>query len=117
VVKEQNKMDLFSGKVAVMPVLGFAGELDVSRLQINEQEVETVFAVSLEMLCDPRVCRHTQFRSRAMVLPNYRAPGQRAVWGLTAVITHLVLKALAPKIYKKQLRAIPQIKDENQPSK
>lgn len=101
-----------------MPVLGYAGELKLSHLKINEQEVEAVFAVPLEMLCDPRVCRHTQFRSRAMVLPNYQAPGQRAVWGLTAVITHLVLKALAPKIYKKHLRAIPHIKvDDKESSK
>jgi len=95
-----------------MPVLGFAGDVDLSNLRVNEQEVETVFAVSLELLCDPLVCRHTQFRSRSMVLPVFQAPGQRAVWGLTAVITHLVLKALAPKIYTKQLRAIPQLKED-----
>jgi nudix motif 8 len=101
---------IFIGKVAVMPVLGFAGDLDLKKLQVNQEEVEAVFAVSLELLCDPSVSRHTQFRSRSMVLPVYHPPGQRAVWGLTAVITHLVLKALAPKVYKKQLRAIAPLK-------
>ncbi|XP_059477188.1 mitochondrial coenzyme A diphosphatase NUDT8 [Neocloeon triangulifer] len=109
---EANFVGTYSGKVAVMPVLGFVGTLDLKNLQVNDQEVEAVFSLSIEQLCDPLVCRHTQFRSRGMVLPVFQAPGQQTVWGLTAVISHIMLKALVPKLYKKHLRAIPAIKVE-----
>ncbi|XP_065343045.1 mitochondrial coenzyme A diphosphatase NUDT8 [Cloeon dipterum] len=107
-----NFVPTYSGKVAVMPVLGYAGSVDLQKLKVNDQEVETVFSLPLRQLCDPEVCRHTQFRSRPIAWPVYHAPGQPIVWGLTAFITHIMLRVLVPNSYKKQLTAIKPIKDE-----
>lgn len=100
-----NLIGTYSGKVAVLPVIGFIGDIDVSSLKTNAQEVETVFTMTLRELCDPTVCRHTQFRSRTLVLPMFVGPKHK-VWGLTAVITHIFLKGLVPEHYTKKLRVI-----------
>jgi nudix motif 8 len=102
---QANFIGTYSAKVAVLPVVGFVGDIDVSRLKTNADEVEDVFTMSLRELCDPAVCKHTQFRSRSLVLPLFVGP-QYKVWGLTAVITHTMLKALVPEYYKKKLRVI-----------
>lgn len=97
--------------ISVMPVLGFIGNVEPNSLKINKNEVEEAFVQPLEKLCDPNLCRYTQFRSN-YTLPTYLG-GSHKIWGLTAVITHVVMQALAPEAYKFKLVFLrPISKDE-----
>ncbi|XP_076756537.1 mitochondrial coenzyme A diphosphatase NUDT8 [Xylocopa sonorina] len=87
--------------VKVLPVFGYIGEVNPEELQINTDEVEEPFFLSLRNLCDPSLCRFTQFRDN-YILPVYLG-GKYRVWGFTAAITHFVLSALVPDLYKHKL--------------
>ncbi|XP_011502134.1 PREDICTED: nucleoside diphosphate-linked moiety X motif 8, mitochondrial [Ceratosolen solmsi marchali] len=87
--------------VTVLPVLGYIGEIDPKSLQINKNEVEEAFVQPLEKLCDPKLCRYTSFKN-SYVLPLYLGANYK-IWGLTAVITHIVMNALVPDVYKNKL--------------
>ncbi|CAK9798729.1 Mitochondrial coenzyme A diphosphatase NUDT8 [Anthophora quadrimaculata] len=99
----------------VLPVFGYIGEIDPEKLQINTSEVEEAFFLSLNKLCDTSLCRYTQFRDN-YTLPAYLG-GKHRVWGFTAAITHMVLKALVPDAYKHELvyirNVLPEKKDKN----
>lgn len=101
-----NKKDLH-----VLPVFGYIGEVDPKKLQINTNEVEEAFFLSLKNLCDPSQYRHTQFRNN-YTMPTYLA-GKHRVWGFTAVVTHLVLNALVPDAYQHKLVFIPPVLPKN----
>lgn len=95
---------------SVLPVIGVLKFGDVKDLRINPSEVTEVFTVPLEVLCDPHYIKHTQFRT------NYSLPvfmgGKRKIWGLTAIITHLFLKALFPKdLYNPNIKFIRPLKN------
>ncbi|XP_076671141.1 mitochondrial coenzyme A diphosphatase NUDT8 isoform X2 [Andrena cerasifolii] len=96
----------------VMPVFGYIGEVDPNKLNINRDEVEEAFFLSLKNLCDPSLFRFTQFRDN-YILPVYLG-GKHRVWGFTAAITHRVLNILVPNAYKHKLvyvqPVLPQIK-------
>lgn len=87
--------------VKVLPVFGYIGEIDPEQLSINRDEVEEAFFLSLRNLCDPSLCRFTQFRNN-YTLPVYLG-GKHRIWGFTAVITHMALNALIPDTYKHKL--------------
>ncbi|XP_012282691.1 nucleoside diphosphate-linked moiety X motif 8 [Orussus abietinus] len=87
--------------VSVLPVLGYVGEVDPDTLKINPDEVEEAFFISLRNICDPANFRYTQFRNNYIV-PTYLG-GKHRIWGLTAGITHIVMKALVPEMYKHEL--------------
>lgn len=87
--------------VIVLPVLGFIGDVDPKKLNVNKNEVEEAFVQPLEKLCDPALCRYTQFRNQ-YTLPTYLG-GSHKIWGLTAVITHVIMSALLPNVYKNKL--------------
>ncbi|XP_043481083.1 nucleoside diphosphate-linked moiety X motif 8 [Leptopilina heterotoma] len=90
--------DLFIRKdVSVLPVLGYIGEIDPEKLNINTREVESAFVVTLKDLCDPSLCRFTQFRNN-FTLPAYLG-GKYRIWGLTAAITHMMMTTLVPNCY------------------
>ncbi|KAJ7393537.1 nudix (nucleoside diphosphate linked moiety X)-type motif 8 [Desmophyllum pertusum] len=89
------------GKVAITPVLGFIGEIDVNSLVRNREEVESVFTLSLEHVCNPVNRGYTKFTSQA-VLPLF-LNGPHRIWGLTAIILEQVLLALAPENFQQQL--------------
>ena len=89
----------------IMPVLGYIGEIDLAKVEINPHEVEEAFVISLEKLCDPAHFRYTQFRN-GYQLPAYTG-GKYRVWGLTGVITHMIMKALVPEVYKNELKPLP----------
>ncbi|KAL7293862.1 hypothetical protein TKK_0012916 [Trichogramma kaykai] len=91
--------------VIVTPVVGFIGEVDPKSLKINQQEVEEAFVHPLEKFCDPALCRYTQFRNN-YTLPTYLG-GNHKIWGLTAVITHIVMNALLPNVYKHKIVNLP----------
>lgn len=83
--------------VNVMPVLAYIGEIVVEDLEINHDEVEEAFVVSLRKLCDPELFRFTRFQN--ITLPSYLG-GKHRVWGFTGAITHIVLECLVPNVYK-----------------
>lgn len=99
------------GETCVLPVLGrIRHDLNLSTLQFNHHEVDEVFTVSLERLCDPKFLGYTQFRNM------YSAPvflgGSRRIWGLTAFITHAFLRCLLPKrAYNHKIRFVPTVKN------
>lgn len=97
------------GETCVLPVLGrIRHDLDLHTLHVNHHEVDEVFAVSLERLCDPHLLRYTQFRN------TYSAPvflgGSQRIWGLTAFITHAFLRCLLPaRAYNHRIRFVPTV--------
>lgn len=98
------------GETCVLPVIGrIRHDLDLDTLTVNHHEVEEVFAVSLERLCDPQLLKHTQFRNA------YSAPvflgGSKRIWGLTAFITHAILRCLLPiKAYNHKIKYVSTVK-------
>ena len=95
--------DLFIRKdVSVLPVLGYIGEIDPAKLNINTHEVEEAFILTLKNLCDPSLCRYTQFRNN-FTLPTYLG-GKHRIWGLTAAITHLIMNSLVPECYAHKIK-------------
>lgn len=92
--------------VNVMPVLAYIGEIVVEDLEINPDEVEEAFVISLQKLCDPELFHFTRFRD--ITLPSYFG-GKHRVWGFTGAITHIVLKCLIPNVYKNEIRMVKNI--------
>ncbi|XP_014471703.1 PREDICTED: nucleoside diphosphate-linked moiety X motif 8, mitochondrial isoform X2 [Dinoponera quadriceps] len=91
--------------VNVMPVLAYVGEIVVENLEINRDEVEEAFVISLQKLCDPKFFNYTTYRNNLM-LPNFLG-GKHRVWGFTGAITHVVLQCLIPKAYQNVLYFLP----------
>ena len=101
-----------SRDVSVLPVLGYIGKINLYNdllKNINSDEVDDVFFHSLEKLCDPSLFRYTQFRDRPVTLPvfhgnqNFDSYYYRRIWGLTAMMTHIVMFSLVPEVYKHNL--------------
>lgn len=98
------------GETCVLPVIGRIKEdLVMDQLRVNHHEVDEVFAVSLEDLCDPENLGYTQFKNM------YSAPvfkgGPRRIWGLTAFITNAFLRSLLPiRAYSHKIKYVPPIK-------
>lgn len=95
--------------MTILPVVGcLKREMSLDNLALNTSEVEEVFTVTLQELCNPKLHGHTQFRG------TYCAPiyfgGPHRIWGLTAVMTYMFLKALLPReAYKHQIKYIPDV--------
>ncbi|XP_063990172.1 mitochondrial coenzyme A diphosphatase NUDT8 isoform X2 [Diachasmimorpha longicaudata] len=95
--------------IHVMPVLGYIGHVDPQQLKFNPHEVEEAFVISLQSLCDPNHWGFTQFRNN-YTLPAYSVAG-RKIWGLTALITHIIMKALLPDVYRHKLQFVQSIEN------
>jgi len=91
--------------VNVMPVLAYIGEVMPEELEINPDEVEEAFVVSLQKLCDPKLISFTSFRRPLVTLPCYLS-GKYRVWGFTGAITHIALEYLVPQVYKYKFLSI-----------
>lgn len=97
----------------VTPILGriATDNLIIEQLPVNTSEVEDVFTVSLEKLCDPKYFGHTQFKN-AYSTPTYFG-GKIRVWGLTAIITNLFLSSLLPRdIFRHRVIYLPPVKSK-----
>lgn len=84
-----------------------------SKLTPNREEVSSVFVCTVAELCQPGNQAFTQFGS-GYTLPIYfghhAEHNQRPkIWGLTAIITHLTLNALAQEMYKFKLPYVSRI--------
>ncbi|XP_066994558.2 mitochondrial coenzyme A diphosphatase NUDT8 [Anabrus simplex] len=90
--------------MAVMPFVGCLGVINLEQLHLNQEEVAAAFTVPLKQLCDPVNQRYTHFRGKYS-LPVFTG-GEYKIWGVTAVITHIVLSSLIPDVYKNRLRML-----------
>lgn len=103
------KLIVTRADISVLPVIGqIKHPLSVDALNINRSEVGDVFAVTLEDLCNPKKNSYTQFRD------GYSAPlflgAPKKIWGLTALITNVFLKALLPpNAYLHRVRFVPPV--------
>lgn len=80
----------------VTPVIGYIPNEDAIRNIVkNPAEVEDVFSIPLTTLCKPENCKYTQFKTRGFSTPVFLG-GPKKIWGLTAVITHFLLRSLMP---------------------
>ncbi|XP_032747164.1 nucleoside diphosphate-linked moiety X motif 8 isoform X1 [Rattus rattus] len=97
-------------KATIVPVLANVGPLDLQSLRPNPEEVDEVFALSLAHLLQTQNQGYTHFCQGGHF--RYTLPvflhGPHRVWGITAVITELTLKLLAPGIYQPSL-AVPEL--------
>ncbi|XP_005101159.1 nucleoside diphosphate-linked moiety X motif 8 [Aplysia californica] len=92
------------GRKIVYPILARTGEISLSDLRVNHDEVEETFAVSLRHLCDPTHFGTTRFRNGGeYTLPVYTGATHR-IWGLTAIMVHQALSTIAPELYKFKVR-------------
>lgn len=93
--------------VIVYPILGYVhGQnqdeyLKPDSLNFSRNEVEEIFFVSLQELCDLKNIRSTQFRSSfgSYTLPVY-LNSKHNIWGLTAMIIHHVLNTITTDSYQ-----------------
>lgn len=101
-------------ETSVTPVIGrIKGELQLRNLKMNAAEVEDVFTVYLEDLCNPQNIGYTQFRGGFTSMPVFMG-GKLRVWGLTAVITYRLLSSLLPqKAYCHTIRYIQPVKTKS----
>ncbi|CAH1116119.1 unnamed protein product [Phaedon cochleariae] len=92
------------GQTCVMPVIGrIKQDLRLEDLDINPMEVEEVFTIPLEDLCNPAYIGYTQFRN-SWSLPVFMG-GKRRIWGLTALMTNMCLSSLLPqKAYSHRIK-------------
>ena len=75
--------------VAVTPVVGFVGDVDLNALTTSPHEIDVTFALSLSSLVDPQHRTLQVFGPRSA--PRFSA-GPHPVWGLTAYILDEVLR-------------------------
>ena len=76
------------------------GDLKLSELKVNHDEVEEAFTVPLRHLCNHANIGVTRFRGdgKPYTVPVYTGAPHR-IWGFTAVVTHILLSVLAPNLY------------------
>lgn len=87
--------------------------LILSKLKPNHEEVSSVIVCTIAELSQARNQAFTQFGS-GYTLPIYfgqhTEQNQRPkIWGLTAIITHITLNALAPEMYNFKLPFVSRI--------
>lgn len=85
-----------SFETSVVPVIAEIRNYDPSILCANPEEVDEIFTVSLQNLINPKLVRHTQFRSssgKGYVMPCYLG-GPKKFWGMTAVVSFCYLITL-----------------------
>ncbi|UYV65394.1 NUDT8 [Cordylochernes scorpioides] len=94
---------LNKSRIKVKPVLGHLGELRHEQLAPNLDEVAEVFAPPLAQLCDPCCWEdvHAKYGGYSFVMPGFLV--QHRVWGLTGLILHVVLQALLPQHYTRNV--------------
>jgi len=90
------------GDYSATPVVGQVRNYSSLRLTPEVGEVSSVFTVPLSTLANPSNHGYTQFRtSTGYSLPVYHGEVPYVIWGLTAIITFQLLRALLPaKVYR-----------------
>ncbi|XP_077294907.1 mitochondrial coenzyme A diphosphatase NUDT8 [Arctopsyche grandis] len=92
-------------ELSVTPVIGVIRDYDNLVLKPSDSEVEDVFTVSMENLCDRQYFGFNSFKS-GYTIPVFMG-GKHKIWGLTAMITHVVLSCMLPQhVYPMQFQYI-----------
>ncbi|XP_056329364.1 nucleoside diphosphate-linked moiety X motif 8 [Danio aesculapii] len=97
----------------IAPVIANIGPLEALSFQPNPSEVEEIFTLTLEHLCEPQNRGYTHFRTGehyGYTLPVFLSPKHR-VWGLTAVALDQALKLIVPPERMPERRVIQQQRD------
>lgn len=94
----------------VHPVLAYI-DLKDAQLNINPDEVESVFLVTLRSLCCENNWRKTNYKV-GYTMPVYidKFRNTPRIWGLTALAVHLVLSGLLPNQFKISLSLFKPVK-------
>lgn len=99
----------------VAPVLGFIKKpVDPRALKINPDEVEFAFTVPIEHFCDPNNWKNTTLSKKGRFaeftsipafdnLDQFMGGEKVQLWGLTAIVTHMVLVYLVPHLYQREI--------------
>lgn len=111
--------------MGVVPVVGFikSGPVNADALEVNPSEVDHAFVIPLEHLCNPNNWAEMQPPKRlggaTFTLPTYQNMHEISdrlhgvnLWGLTAFIAHLVLKAFIPDRYTRKVHYISLLRDK-----
>ena len=85
--------------VAVTPVVGFVGELDIKTLDPNADEVDEVFTVPLEKILEKKNWEISEEDGGPVF-----TGGQHRIWGLTAYILN---KFLSDVLSRYRINTIP----------
>lgn len=91
-------------RMLVAPVLANLGPLEHLTLKPNPQEVEAVFTLSFSHLLQEKNQGYTHYCNKGRyshTLPIF-LHGPHRVWGLTAIITDLMLELMAPGGYRRR---------------
>lgn len=101
------------GDTSVMPILGrVVPKLKANLFQIDHKEIQEVFTVPLDALCDPALIGYTQFRNTYSV-PVFLGSKKR-IWGITAVMTNMCLSSILPsKAYAHRIKYMLPIRSSN----
>lgn len=79
----------------IYPVVGVVENFEnLLPLKLNEDEVADYFLVPLDHLCDTENQQYTHFRAGYTIPAFINAKAK--IWGITAVLTDMALKALLP---------------------
>jgi len=86
------------GDYVVEPVVGVIRNFQNLKLKPSRGEVASVFTVPVETLVNPDNHGYTQFRigAASYSLPVFHVQVPYVIWGLTAIITFQLLRALLP---------------------
>ena len=85
-----------TGKIRVTPVVGMLGEIDLSTVRFNPDEVAAVFALTLRQLRDPSLRGTRPLPSRPGLTSPTFGGGLAEVWGMTAYILESFLRNVVP---------------------
>ena len=94
------------GEYTATPVVGEVRDFTSLQLRLSPEEVSSVFTVPLTTLIEPANHGYTQFRagSRGWSLPVFHGQVPHVIWGLTAIMTAQLLRALLPtSLYRHQI--------------
>lgn len=105
----EGKLIVSRSDFSFVPVIGEIQDgINLKELKIRA-DVEDIFTVPIQDLCDTKTNAYTQFKD------EYSSPvfmgGKWRIWGFTAMLTNLFLKSLVPtQAYTHRLKHLPSIK-------
>lgn len=98
------------GDTSIIPILGrVKSQVKQNSFRFDSNEIQEVFTVPVEDLCNSSMLRYTQFRNYCSV-PVFLGIEKR-IWGITAVMTNMCLSSILPsKAYYHRIRYVSHIR-------
>ncbi|KAL0821991.1 hypothetical protein ABMA28_005377 [Loxostege sticticalis] len=82
-------------EVSITPVVGLITHFDVNKLKPSLDEVEEIFTVPMDVLCNPANHAHLVYE-KTNIIPVFNND-KHTIWGITGLITHLFLQCFLPE--------------------